>query len=130
MQDFLLAMLSRRLFRVAGLCGIILILILSLIPGTERPHTGLPGGAEHFLAYCLTAAILALGFWSWSMRIAIAVGLTFLASLMEILQLWIPGRNAQISDAFVSGLGSLCGIVLGGIAVSAALGWRERAKNG
>jgi len=129
MQDFLLAMLSRRLFRVAGLCGIILILILSLIPGTERPHTGLPGGAEHFLAYCLTAAILALGFWSWSMRIAIAVGLTFLASLMEI-QLWIPGRNAQISDAFVSGLGSLCGIVLGGIALSAALGWRERAKIG
>ncbi len=128
MKDFLLAMFSRRLFCVAGLCGIILILILSLVPGAERPHTGLPGGAEHFLAYCLTAAILALGFWS--RRIAIAVGLTFLASLMEILQLWIPGRNAQISDAFNSGLGSLCGIVLGGIALSAALGWRARAKNG
>lgn len=120
MKDVLLAIFCRRLFRVAGLCGIILILVLSLVPGSERPHTGLPGGAEHFLAYCLTAAVLALGFWAWSTRIAIAVGLAFLASLLEILQLWIPARDAQISDVFVSGLGSLCGIVLGGIAVSVA----------
>jgi VanZ family protein len=101
--------------RAAGFFGVLAIIVLSLVPGTYRPHTGLPGEAEHFIAYCSTASALALGFRSRASRVAIALGLTLLAVLMEVLQLWVPGRNAAIMDAVVSSLGGLIGIVLGGI---------------
>ncbi len=40
-----------RLFRLAGVTGVFLIVVLSLVPGSYRPHTGAPGGLEHFFAY-------------------------------------------------------------------------------
>jgi VanZ family protein len=85
------------------------------IPGTYRPHTGLPGVAEHFIAYCSTAFAFALGFRSSASRIVIALVLTLLAGSMEVLQLWVPGRHSAIIDAVFSSLGGLLGIALGGL---------------
>ena len=48
-------------FRAAGYAAILLIGVLSLIPGTLRPETGAPGQFEHFVAYLGAAALLALG---------------------------------------------------------------------
>ena len=41
--------------------GVLAISVLSLVPGTYRPHIGLPGVAEHFIAYYSTAFAFALG---------------------------------------------------------------------
>ena len=41
--------------RAAGFFGVLAIIVLSLVPSTYRPHTGLPGVAEHFIALCLPA---------------------------------------------------------------------------
>ena len=99
--------------RAAGFFGVLAIIVLSLVPGTYRPHTGLPGEAEHFIAYYSTAFAFALGFRSRA--VVIALGLTLLAGSMEVLQLWVPGRHSAIIDAVVSSLGGLLGIALGGI---------------
>ena len=48
-------------FRAAGYAAILLIGVLSLVPGTLRPETGAPGQFEHFVAYLGAAALLALG---------------------------------------------------------------------
>ena len=40
----------RRLAALAGWLGIVVIAVLSLVPGDYRPHTFLPGPAEHVLA--------------------------------------------------------------------------------
>jgi hypothetical protein len=106
--------------RAAAFFGVLAIIILSLLPGIDRPHTGLPGKAEHFIAYCATATAFALGFWSRASRIMIALGLTLLAGSMEIMQLWVPGRHSAIGDAVVSGMGGLLGIALGGLLLSLA----------
>jgi VanZ family protein len=103
--------------RAAGLIGVLAIIVLSLVPGADRPHTGLPGKVEHFIAYCSTASALAFGFRTRAAWIAIAVGLTLLATSMELLQLWVPGRHSAIGDAIVSSFGALMGVVLGGVAV-------------
>jgi hypothetical protein len=50
------------LFRVAGLACTVALIILSLVTGAERPHTGLPGQIEHIIAYCGTAGLLGLGY--------------------------------------------------------------------
>jgi VanZ family protein len=106
---------SIALVRAVGFFGVLAIIVLSLVPGANRPHTGLPGAAEHFIAYCLAALALTLGFWSIVSRIAIASGLTLLAASMEILQLWVPGRHPAFMDAAASSLGALLGIAFGQI---------------
>lgn len=93
--------------RMAGFFGFLAIIALSLVPGIDRPHTGLPGVAEHFIAYSSTGFAFALGFRSKASRVVIALGLTLLAGSMEVLQLWVPGRHSAISDAAVSSLGGL-----------------------
>jgi O-antigen ligase len=103
--------------RAAGFFGVLAIIVLSLVPGADRPHTGLPGMVEHFIAYCFTASALAFGFRTRAAWIAIALGLTLLATSMEVLQLWVPGRHSAISDAIISSFGGLLGVALGGVAV-------------
>jgi VanZ family protein len=106
--------------RAAGFFGVLAIIALSLVPGTYRPHTGLPGVAEHFIAYYSTAFAFVLGFRSTASRVVIALGLTLLAGSMEVLQLWVPGRHSAIIDAVISSLGGLSGIALGGLLLGLA----------
>jgi VanZ family protein len=101
--------------RVASFFGVLAIIVLSLVRGIDRPHTGLPGVVEHFIAYYSTAFIFALGFPSRASRVVIALGLTLLARSMEVLQRWVPGRNLAVIDAVISSLGCLLGIALGGL---------------
>ena len=51
-----------RLSRAIGLACVAAIIVLSLLPGDERPHTGASGQIEHAIAYFGTAVFLALGF--------------------------------------------------------------------
>ena len=101
--------------RAAGFCGVLGIIILSLVPGVDRPHTGLPGEVEHFIAYCLTGSALAVGFRPLVFRVVLAIGLSLLAGSMEIFQQWVPGRHPAITDAIVSSLGGLLGLAFGGL---------------
>ena len=59
------------LFRVAGLTGTLTLIVLSLLPGSELPHTGLPGQIEHVIAYCATAVFLGLGYSTARARIVV-----------------------------------------------------------
>ena len=101
-----------RLFCLAGVTGVFLIVVLSLIPGHYRPHTGAPGGVEHFFAYAATAVALALGWRSLAQSVLIVVGLLALTCGLELAQLFVPGRSSDLVTALVSGLGGLCGVVL------------------
>ena len=89
-----------------------LLVLLSVVPGAYRPHTGAPGDLEHLLAYGLTAAALALGWRSPSQVMGIILGLFVLACGLEGAQLFVPGRGADWVTALVSGFGGLCGVVL------------------
>ena len=46
---------------VMGWTGFVAIMVLSLVPGSLRPHTGFPGQMEHALAYGLIGALLCVG---------------------------------------------------------------------
>ena len=91
-----------RLSQLAGITGVCLIVVLSLIPGFYRPHTGAPGGFEHFFAYGLTAVALALGWRSLSQSVLIIVGLSVLACGLELAQVIVPGRSSDLGTALVS----------------------------
>lgn len=81
--------------RASGFLGVLGIIVLSLVPGSARPHTRLPNDAEHFIAYCLTTLALAFGFRPLVFRVVLASGLTLLAGTMEVLQHFVPDHSLK-----------------------------------
>ena len=83
----------RRLAALAGWLGIVVIAVLSLVPGDYRPHTFLPGPAEHVLAYALTGIALAIGYPQASHRVLWFLALSAAGALFEVLQIWTPAAR-------------------------------------
>ncbi|HMF06603.1 MAG TPA: VanZ family protein [Methylocella sp.] len=106
-----LASALKRVAPLAGFAGIAAITILSLVPGSERPHTGLPGHAEHFAAYACTGFALSVAYLGLRERLIFWFGLAMASGVFEILQRWIPGRSPEIRDALASTFGLTTGLV-------------------
>ena len=104
-----------RISAVAGWLGVLIIAILSLVPGNLRPHTVLPGPLEHTLAYALTGAALACGYRRMDFRLLCLVGLSAGSVVLEILQVFIPGRSPSALDAVASSSGAALGMLLGAL---------------
>jgi VanZ family protein len=97
-------------FRAAGYAAILLIGVLSLVPGALRPETGAPGQFEHFVAYLGAATFLALGSDKASQRWQ-GLWLVPFAAALEIAQHFVPGRHSRFSDFAVSSVGAILGII-------------------
>jgi VanZ family protein len=97
--------------RGAGWTCVVALIVLSVAPGNERPHTGVfPGQIEHVIAYCGTAGILGLGYPTAGERLGMVVMLAFLAAALEVVQLGIPGRHSQFIDFAASSAGACLGM--------------------
>ena len=97
----------------SGIC-LLLIIIFSLLPQTERVSAGLPGKIEHFLAYGVTGLLLSLSIPGNKGPFLAAANLVWIASLLEVLQQWSPGRHPRVSDAVVSAIAGALGAVFAG----------------
>lgn len=107
---------------VAWLC-VAMIILLSVVHGNHRPHTGLSGKLEHFAAYTATGFIFRLGYGAARSGAAIVCGLSILSVVMEIAQTQIPGRSPNVLDALSSTSGAILGLLL---ALFAGRRWRSR----
>jgi hypothetical protein len=101
----------RTLGRTAAWLAVIIIIVLSLIPGEYRPQSGMPKPAEHFAAYFLTAVVFV--WWYGPYYTWIIAGLCGLSALMETLQIWIPGRDGEFIDFVASSGGVVSGVIIG-----------------
>lgn len=95
---------------LAWLC-MLTIAALSLLPGDERPHTGLSGRFEHAMAYAGTGFIFWFGYPEPRHRALFWIGLAIASGVFEILQNFIPGRSPSILDALASTLGLTFGFL-------------------
>jgi membrane associated rhomboid family serine protease len=97
----------------------------TLGPARYRPHSSLGHDGEHAAAFVLIGLAFGLAYPRHRLLTsAIAVVLT---GMIEILQLWAPGRHAKFEDFAVDALAAL-----GGLAVAAAVDWtlqRKRRSN-
>lgn len=96
---------------LAAVVGVAALVVLSWIPGDLRPQTGGGRTLEHAFAYFVVAGVLAVTCPPPRGLLA-ACGLVLLAAVLEIGQLWIPGRDATLSDFLASAAGALLGAVL------------------
>jgi len=98
--------------RCLGWICVATIAVLSLVPGSVRPHVMATGQLEHFVAYAGTATLLAAGYPTKKQLIRISILLPVYAACLETLQIWQPGRTAQMIDVMAGTIGSWIGIVL------------------
>lgn len=98
------------------------ILVLSLAPGADRPHTGLGSGQlEHALAYGVAGATIALAWRATRARLLALLSFAVGSGIFELLQNFVPDRGPRLIDALAS-TGGLCAGVMIGAAASAAFG--------
>ncbi len=100
---------TRALRGAAWLC-VLLLAILSLIPGDVQVRSGMPGGIEHAIAYFGTATMFMLGYRGKSWKIA--GGLVLYSAILETLQFLVPGRTPNIADALASSAGAILAIII------------------
>jgi VanZ family protein len=97
---------------VAGYVGYGLIVVLSLLPAQTRPHTGVGGEYEHWIAYALVGGAFAAGYLATRARLFAGLALTTSAAVLELLQNFVPGRTPEFAGFLASSLGAWFGIFL------------------
>jgi VanZ family protein len=99
--------------RIAGLFGIFMIVLLSVIPADVQVRTGLSKGLEHMSAYLLLGLVLAAAYGGRRSSAPIIVALLIAVSgALEIVQQWIPGRTVSLVDWGAGVVGTLVGVLL------------------
>src|SRR3954464_3970302 len=99
------------------------VTFVTLGPPSYRPHSALGQDGEHALAFVLVG--LAFGL-AYPRRRLLTAGLAVvLIGVLELLQLWMPGRHARLEDFVVDALAACAGI-----AVAAALEWLMQRMRG
>jgi VanZ family protein len=96
--------------RVAAWLGLVTIVVLTLVPPTLRPVSAAPSVLEHFVAFLLVGGAFAWGYPRYRLSL-IAASIVCIA-VLELLQLFVPGRHARVSDFVVNAIGACIGIAL------------------
>jgi VanZ family protein len=82
----------------------------TLGPPQYRPHSSLSQDGEHALAFVLLG--LAFGL-AYRQRRLLTSGITVvMIGVLEILQLWVPGRHARLEDFVVDALAACVGLAV------------------
>ncbi len=112
-------------FRIIAWLLTAAVTFATLGPPQYRPHLGLSQDGEHALAFVLVG--LAFGLAYPKSRLLTAGIAVLFIGMLELLQLWMPGRHARWEDFVVDALAACAGI-----AAAAVLDWlasRPRLKN-
>ena len=114
------------LLRCASIGCIIALAPLAWLPSSIIKRTMLGGHAEHFIAYLGTSILMGLAFQK-SPRLTVQwVLLIMYAAVLEVGQLYSPGRHASIQDFAFSAAGVLVGGLFLSVARTRVLSWMRR----
>jgi VanZ family protein len=100
----------KRIARASAWLLLLVIVVLSLVPASQRPTTSVTHFGEHFWIFFAVGLAFGIGYakgW-W----ILTVGLTAFAGAIELAQLAVPGRHARASDFFVDAAAACVGIGL------------------
>ena len=89
---------------------VVAIMVLSVVPSTSRPITPAAHDLEHFLIYLATGLAFGIGYPRGAWRLAI--GLVAFAGAVELVQLFIPGRHARLSDFMIDAVAVCLGVAV------------------
>jgi hypothetical protein len=90
--------------RIAAWLSVLGLVMASWTPGEYMIRTGVRGSFEHVGAYSIATLLLVLAYprwWPWVIGCALSV----CAGILEIGQLYVPGRHSQFEDFVASCVG-------------------------
>jgi VanZ family protein len=96
--------------RIVGWFLAATIVLLSVVPAPLRPETNVPHKFEHFIIFFVTGVAFGMGYNP--KRGLLAALLFAFAGCVELIQLFVPGRHARITDFIVDALAICFGSVL------------------
>jgi VanZ family protein len=105
-----MAAVMRRIGRVIFFMGIVVLAVLLLTPRDYLPDVDLWDKLEHGLAFGVVAFTGAVAFPSRSSLLRLGFGLPCLGALFEILQIFVPEREAAVGDALANTIGVAIGL--------------------
>src|SRR5262249_27457252 len=95
------------MFRLSAWLLAAAVTFSTLGPASLRPHSDLGQDGEHGLAFLLVGLAFGLAYPRQRLRTsAIAI---VMIGVLEILQLWAPGRHARLEDFLVDALTACVG---------------------
>ena len=59
-------------------------------------------------------------------QVSFVAALAVLAGVLEVGQIWVPGRTAQVIDFAASSVGALAGVLVGRAAIGSLVSWVMR----
>jgi len=105
--------------RVAAWACVVLLAVLSLMPGEWRANvSGASGKLEHIAAYFGATLCVGLAYRTRLGRRSLILSLIFYAAILEVGQIYVPSRTASAWDFSASAAGVIAG------AVALPLAWR------
>jgi VanZ family protein len=97
--------------RVLAWSLVAVVAVLTVVPASNRPETGVQHNHEHLLAFGLLGLLFTLAHPSWRPIALLLSGVIF-ALLLELAQIPLPTRHARIEDFVVDAFGVSLGIML------------------
>ncbi|WFU45181.1 VanZ family protein [Bradyrhizobium sp. CB82] len=98
------------LLRLAAWLLAAAVTFVTLGPQDLRPHPVLGQHGDHAFAFLMVG--IAFGLAYPQRRWTVAVVAVALIGLLEIMQLWVPGRHARFEDFVVDALSACIGLAL------------------
>ena len=92
------------LHRVAAWLSVPALVLASLTPGEHMMRTGVNGRLEHIAAYFVSALLWVTAYPHCSPSV-VGSALAICAGVLEVGQIYLPGRHSQIADFAASCLG-------------------------
>lgn len=97
------------------------LVLITFIPASGRPITGLQHHSEHFAAFALTGLIFGFAY-AWQLRTLLLSAFVF-ALLLELGQIPLPTRHARLEDFIVDAAGACLAILVAQFARRLARNW-------
>jgi VanZ family protein len=91
---------AKSIVRAAAWLVFVAVVFVTLGSPQYRPTTELAHDVEHALAFAVLGLLFGLGYAG--NRLTIVLGAVPVIGLLEILQLWMPGRHARLEDFVVN----------------------------
>ena len=111
------------ILRLAAGVSLAALPILSWLPADDMVRTGLLSGQqEHFFAYMASGLLLAAAVPRYRF-VHVAIFYALLACVLEVGQIFIPGRHPEVVTAIISMAGAVAGEIVARVVTGL---WREK----
>jgi len=104
-------MLLQNINRVLAWLLLSAIVVLSVVPPSSRPTTFVPHNFEHAAIFMATGISFGTAYLG-SERL-LSLGAIIFCAAIELIQLYVPGRHARLSDFIVDATAAVLGVFAG-----------------